>query len=55
MGSLDPTRVYLTDPLICPDCSGELRVIAFITDDGRLAYREGGASRFSSSSQFVVT
>jgi hypothetical protein len=24
-------RVYLTDPLICPDCGGELRVIAFIT------------------------
>lgn len=25
-------RVYLTDPLIC-ECGGELRVIAFITDD----------------------
>ena len=25
-------RVYLTDPLICPDCGGELRVIAFITE-----------------------
>ena len=25
-------RVYLTDPLVCPDCGGELRVIAFITE-----------------------
>jgi hypothetical protein len=25
-------RVYLKDPLICPDCGGELRVIAFITE-----------------------
>ena len=25
-------RVFLTDPLICPDCGGELHVIAFITE-----------------------
>jgi hypothetical protein len=27
--------VYLTDPLICPDCGGKLRVIAFITELGK--------------------
>jgi hypothetical protein len=25
-------RVYLTDPLICPDCGAQLHLIAFITE-----------------------
>jgi len=26
-------KVYETDPLICPKCQGEMRIIAFITDN----------------------
>jgi hypothetical protein len=25
-------RVYEIDPLVCPECGGEMRVVAFITD-----------------------
>jgi hypothetical protein len=25
-------RVWLEDPLLCPDCGGEMRIISFITD-----------------------
>ena len=25
-------RVYEVDPLVCPKCGGEMRIIAFITD-----------------------
>ena len=27
-------KIYAVDPLICPKCSGEMRVIAFIEDSG---------------------
>jgi hypothetical protein len=27
-------RVYEVDPLLCPSCGGEMRIIAFITDHG---------------------
>ena len=25
-------RVYEVDPLVCPDCGGEMKIIAFIID-----------------------
>ena len=25
-------KVYEVDPLICPDCEGEMRIISFLTD-----------------------
>jgi len=25
-------KVWLEDPLLCPDCKGEMRIVSFITD-----------------------
>ena len=40
------TRVYEIDPLICPRCSGQMKIVAFIQppqgDVGRLAADEQG-------------
>lgn len=27
-------RVWLEDPLLCPDCGGEMHVLSFITEPG---------------------
>ncbi len=33
MGQLD-RRVFKTDPLICKNCGGKMRIVSFITDPG---------------------
>ena len=30
-------KVYLDDPLICPRCKGQMKIVAFIEEDGVIA------------------